>query len=166
MEGYVPEGVNFTLRPAELATNATTGNDLLLWAASEYSQYDAFLQVSCTCPFLSEDTLKTCLGVLKHGRSCMTVKRMQEYWWSPDGKPLYDAKQMPNSCEMPAMYMETHGAYGVTRDELLETGIRFGKRPVFVEVTKVFEEFDINTPEDLAQARIIHAGMQHICKRN
>jgi len=156
VSSILPSGVTFLLRPSELGTNKTDGNELLLWASAEKPNYQAYLQVNCCSPFLEVKTIVSCIRALKEGaQSVMTVKRFGEYLWDK-GNPLFDIDHLPNGIDMVQYDMETHGVYGILRPILLSTKRRIDYNPTLVYVRGMFEDLDINTIEDLNKARLIH----------
>ena len=83
---------------------------------------------------------------------------MQDFLWQ-NGMPLnYDLKNIPRTQDLPKIYRETCGLYIYTRDLILNEGLRIGKKPYLVEVSKI-EACDINDGDDFTIANAIYNGI-------
>lgn len=144
-------------RPPVLASNATDGHELFAWECAQV-QADVYVQALCTAPFVGAETLERALGkLLSSGSndSLVAVTRSKQYLWE-GGEPLYGRGRIPNSVDLPVTTIEAMSLYGV-RQEVISTGKRFGKNPLFFELSPT-ENIDVNWPEDLVLAETIAAG--------
>lgn len=152
---------NRIIRPIELADNATDGNKLLLFEASQVPSADIYVQILPTAPFLSRDTIDGAIyELIKNPKlqSLTAVLKQKQYLWSNDGHPLnYDPKKIPNSINLSPSIIETMGLYVIRKEELLKTKTRLGNKPLLFEIP-LLESFDINTEEEFSIAEAIMKG--------
>jgi len=145
-------------RPADLATNATDGNQLMLWQAS---QVDAEILVQHLPPmiFLSEATLRRGLAHIAEGYdSVFGAAEEALYLWNEHG-PAYDLCNIPNSFTLPKTIIETMGLY-MTRKACLESSrVRVSGKTARLALDH-FEQIDIDTPHDLEFARTVARGLE------
>ncbi|MET0592608.1 MAG: hypothetical protein ABW133_07915 [Polyangiaceae bacterium] len=150
-------GFRSIARPAELATNATDGNQLMLWQAS---QVDAEVLVQHLPPmiFLRESTLRAGLSRIAEGYdSAFGTAEEALYLWTELG-PTYDLHNIPNSFTLPKTIIETMGLY-ITRKSCLEsTRVRISGRSARLALDH-YEQIDIDTPHDLEFARTVARGL-------
>lgn len=151
-------GFNTMKRPSELATNATDGNKLMLWQASQVYA-DIYIQHLPPMVFLKEKTLIKSLDLIieQNYDSVFAVMKEQLYLWSED-KALYDINNLPNSFTLPTTIIETMGLYISKRETLLNSKLRISDKWAMVEVDR-YEALDIDYPEDLEFARVISRGL-------
>jgi N-acylneuraminate cytidylyltransferase len=144
-------------RPADLATNATDGNQLMLWQAS---QVDADVLVQHLPPmiFLRESTLRQGLSRIAEGDdSVFGTAEEALYLWTEAG-PSYDLLHVPNSFTLPKTLIETMGLY-MTRKACLESSrVRISGKTSRLQLDH-YEQIDIDTPHDLEFARTVARGL-------
>lgn len=144
-------------RPLELATNATTGNGLMTWELEAIARQeplsepcDVLCQTFATAPLLKPETIDRCVerfcGQTVYD-SFLTVEAMREHLWDGD-RALFDVVKLPDSCDVPVLYRETHGLYGVRSNVLRELQTRTGKTPLLIPISKR-EALDVNDEDDL-----------------
>lgn len=152
-------GFNTIKRPKELASNATGGNELLLWQASQVDA-DIYVQHLPTMAFLKESTLMKAINKVEQEGfdSSFAVINDQLYTWDSDGNCEYDLKNIPNSYNLPTITIETMGLYVTTKKSLKETSLRIGKKYAMIPVDKI-ESIDINYPEELELIRTLAKGL-------
>lgn len=146
-------------RAPELATNATDGNKLFLNEVEQFHA-DIYVQILCTSPFISPDSISRSIEILqeKHAEfdSVVAVEVMKQYVWTESG-PAYDRQQIPNSVDLPDTIVETMGMYVITREAALSTKRRFGNKPYPMQLTPV-EAIDINYDSDFNLAERVARG--------
>lgn len=144
-------------RPTELATNATTGNDLMLWQASQINA-EVLIQHLPPMIFLRPETIRTALEYVEAGfDSIFGTHAEQVYTWSEQG-PDYDVNALPNSFTLPKRFREGMGFYVARKATLEKERVRICGKQRMVLLDK-FEQLDIDTPEDLEFARTVAAGL-------
>ena len=130
---------------------------LPIWEC-EQVKADIYIQALCTAPFVSTETLDRALNSLlslDNHDSLVAITKAKQYLWD-GGEPQYGRGRIPNSVDLPITTIEAMSLYMV-RHEVLATGKRFGRRPLFFELTPT-ENIDVNWPEDLHLAETIAAG--------
>tara|TARA_R110000782_G_scaffold54571_3_gene115298 strand:+ start:4550 stop:5851 length:1302 start_codon:yes stop_codon:yes gene_type:complete len=154
-------GCKILFRDPQYANNSTDGNRLFLNEVNQV-EADVYLQVLCTSPFISIDTLKAGVDVLTDPAldydSALLVKNEKLYTWS-DSRPNYSIEKIPNSIDLPSTIIETMGLYIVKRAAALKTQRRIGDNPKLLEASPL-EAIDVNWPADFELANLIAAGMR------
>lgn len=151
------QGFSTLRRPAELATNATDGNALMLWAASQV-RADIYVQNLPPMPFLRGATLHRAIDAVRGGAaSALGVRREKVYRWDANG-PTYDLAQIPNSFDLPETVMEGMGLYVMRAEALERTKVRAAEPRVLIDLDP-FEAIDIDHEIDLEFAQVIAAGL-------
>lgn len=148
-------------RPADLATNATDGHELFAWECAQRPDADAWVQLLCTAPFVTADTIRRAIAALladPHADSLVGVTRAKQYCW--DGAaPAYGAGRIPNSVDLPATVVEAMSLYIVRRTGDAPATRRFGMRPILFDLDPI-EQVDINHDKDFVVAETIAAGLR------
>lgn len=114
-----------------------------------------------TAPFLSERNIKKCVDVFVTCKdvydSLFTVEVLHDYIWKD--KPLnFNVDCRTGTDEVDIFYKLTGGFFMSTRKYILENKSFIGRNPILYPVP-VLEALDINYPNELELARIIHKGM-------
>lgn len=155
-------GHHILKRPAHLATNATDGNELLLFEQAAVPPAELYLQVLPTAPFLTAETIDETIYELTRQSDCdslFTVTRQRIYLWDAENQPLnYNPREIPNSFNLDATTIETMGLYLIRRDTLLKERCRIGINPILFPISTL-ESFDINTEHEFQMAELIYSGM-------
>ncbi len=151
-------GFNTLKRPEELSTNATNGNEFMIWEASQVKA-DIYIQHLPPMIFLKETTIKLAIDkVLNQGfDSSFGAYKERFYTWGKL-KPNYDLKNIPNSFTLPEVTIEGMGLYVIKHDALFNSKTRIGNNFSIVELDK-YETMDIDYPQDLEFARTLASGL-------
>lgn len=150
-------------RPASLATNLATGDDLAFWQASNFPLSDIVVQVIPTAPFLTGSSIDRAVKMLKDSPFLDSVAGVYEealYIWV-NGMPGYYKPDgtIPNSVDLEKTVYETTGMYANHTEAVLKTRKRlnpYNCQPCMLSKT---ETVDINTMEDFKFAEIIWKGV-------
>jgi regulator of RNase E activity RraA/CMP-N-acetylneuraminic acid synthetase len=147
-------------RPADLASNACDGHALFAWECANVAEADLYVQVLCTAPFVTADTIARAIQRMidePEADSLVGVASTRQYCWG-DGEPLYGRGRIPNSVELNPTVVEAMSLYIVRRrpGEAPPTQ-RFGTKAILFELDPT-EQVDINNPADLAMAEALCAG--------
>lgn len=150
-------------RPAALATNLTSGDELAYWQASNYRDSAIVLQVIPTAPFLLPESVDAAVTMLEGG-DCDSVVGVFEdvfYTWK-DGRPTYYTPEgrLPNSTELGKTTFETTGLYGNLTACVLHTKRRMNPERAKPLCLSKIEAVDINTLEDFAFAETLWRGLK------
>ena len=151
------------LRPAHLATNLATGDELMRWQAESHRDSEIVLQVIPTSPFLSPASIDRAIERLMVGDVDSAVGVFSEalYLWR-EGRPMYFRRDgsIPNSVDLGATVYETTGLYANRTDFVLRERKRMNAaRCAPIELSRL-EAVDINTPEDFAFAELLWRGLR------
>ncbi|MDJ0979725.1 MAG: hypothetical protein QNI87_14460 [Erythrobacter sp.] len=154
--------VSWLKRPVELARNAADGHEIFAWECAQRPDADLWIQLLCTAPFISADTITRAVDALladPQADSLVAVHRTKQYCWAA-GMPSYGASRIPNSIDLPETVIEAMSLYIVrnSRNGCPPTR-RFGNRPILFELDPI-EQIDLNTPQDLVFAETIAAGQR------
>lgn len=144
-------------RKSFLATNTANGNDLLVYHQKNYPEYDYYFQLFATAPYLQPQTITKCFEQLVFSAlydSCFTATAHKSFFWFHELPVNYRPDIMPRTQDMEAVYEETTGLYGITKEALVKYATRIGKSP-YIHVVDKFEAVDINTEDDLIVAELI-----------
>ncbi len=146
-------------RPAELATNKTTGDDLAHWQASNVPDAEIVVQVVPTCPFISPGSIDRAIADLVEQDSVVGMREERLYRWK-GGRAAYGDLRLPNSYELPPTIFETTGLYVVRREYAFRRRRRINMESRTAIWLSKIEAVDINTEEDFQFAEIVWRGMQ------
>lgn len=147
-------------RKAELANNKTDGHQMFYNEVKQV-EADIYIQILGTSPFISIDTIKKGVEILKNSDeydSAVLVKREKQYTWSDIG-PNYDINHIPNSKDLDDTIIETMGLYIVKSEVAHRIQKRIGERPFLIEA-KAIEAVDVNYPDDFELAETIARGIK------
>lgn len=147
-------------RDPQLASNKTDGNQMFMNEVNHVNA-DIYVQVLCTSPFLSMDTILQGIDKIKVNEdydSATLIKKDKLYTWN-DAGPNYDINAIPNSFDLDDTIIETMGLYIVKRQAAISTQRRIGEEPYLLEATAL-EAIDVNWPEDFELAELIAAGQR------
>ena len=147
-------------RDPALASNKTDGHQMFY---NEVSQIDAdiYIQILCTSPFISVDTIKRGVDVLVEKPeydSVVLMRKEKQYLWK-DGQPIYDKFHIPNSNTLPDTILESMGLYIVRAKTAHETKMRFGNN-VYMLTADAIETVDVNFPDEFRLAEYIMRGIE------
>ena len=150
-------------RPADLATNAATGDDLALWQATALSDSAVIVQVVPTSPFVRAESIDGAIDLLLRERvdSVVGVRREPLYEWR-DGRPAYFRADgtIPNSQELEPVTYETTGLYVNRTRAVLRSGRRVSVTSCAPYSLTAVEAIDIDTEEDFLLAELVDAGLR------
>ena len=151
-------------RPAELASDAATGDDLMRWQAGSRPDAGIVVQVIPTAPFLEPDSVDRAVALLDEHpelHSVAGVAREALYLWR-DHRPDYFTPdgRIPNSGDMAPCVWETTGLYAARAAWVRAHGRRLDPESVRGMMLSKLESVDVNTPEDFALAELLWHGLQ------
>lgn len=156
VKDYVPSGVKFLKRSAELDQDSTKMNEVLQSFAKDVPA-DVYVMTHTTAPFISKDSIVKGLNAVCSGNfdSSFAAKKLQDFLWL-DGKPFnYKLDDIPRTQDLPVLYEETSGFYIYTSEVITNYNRRIGNVPCIVEVGEI-EAVDIDEAEDFEIADAIY----------
>lgn len=146
-------------RDPALASNKTDGHQMFYNEVSQV-QGDIYIQILCTSPFISVETIKRGIDVLlQHDEydSVVLMRKEKQYLWR-DGQPVYDKFHIPNSSTLPDTILESMGLYIVRAETAHKTKMRFGDN-VYMLTADAIETVDVNFPDEFRLAEYIMRGI-------
>lgn len=153
---YLPDGVKYLKRSAELDRSETKINEVLQSFAKDIPA-DIYVLAHATAPFISAESIAHGIEKVVSGLhdSALTVHKMQEFIWK-DGRPLnYELSAVPRTQDLDPLFIETTGLYIYTHDLIVQRNVRIGDSPCLIEVSKI-ESVDINEPVDFDIANALY----------
>lgn len=148
-------------RPAELASNATTGDDLACWQARNVKESNVIVQVVPTSPFVLPMSIDVAVRTMAHHAydGVVGVRSEALYCWGETGPEYRHNGRLPNSNELDPVVYETTGLYVFRPSIVLFRGCRVPDACAHLVLSRI-EAIDINTEEDFLFAEIVWKGMQ------
>ncbi len=150
-------------RPAELASNAASGDDLMYWQASNYKDARLVMQAVPTAPFIHPTTYAAAIRAIDEQGvdSVCAVGKESFYPWK-DNRPAYFRPDgtIPNSFELEPLIFETTGLYVTKTAHALAHRKRMNTENCHPLVVSKLEVLDINTPEDFELAETVWWGLK------
>jgi len=144
------EGFRFIKRVPRMTMDDFNGNMLLRHHVTLYSPFDTMWQGFVTSPCISVESVRRMfLQLVKEGGSIMSVKEHKGFFWNSMGLPIsYRHDVMPRSQDVPPIYEEICGLFGITSKEFLITNNRAGTDPMFFPLPRE-ETVDIDWVSDI-----------------
>ena len=148
-------------RPEELRGGHVPMTDVLTHDVSVV-EADLYLQTHSTNPLLRPATITAALRRLLESRdahdSLFSVTPLQTRLWSPAGKPLnHDPSILIRTQDLEPVMEENSCLYVFDKATLLETGRRFGTRPLLFPIERD-EAWDIDEESDWRIAEALFAA--------
>ena len=147
-------------RDPALASNKTDGHQMFYNEVSQV-EADIYIQILCTSPFISVETIKKGVDILVEKPeydSVVLMRKEKQYLWK-DGQPVYDKFHIPNSSALPDTILESMGLYIVRAKTAHETKMRFGNN-VYMLTADAIETVDVNFPDEFRLAEYIMRGIE------
>jgi len=147
-------------RDKKLADNKTDGHQMFYNEVKQV-EADIYIQILCTSPFISPQTIKRGLDILINNKeydSVVLMKKEKEYLWK-DGEPLYDKFHIPNSGTLPDTIIESMGLYIVRSEVAHNTKMRYGNN-VYMLTADAVETIDVNYQDEFELAEYIMRGIK------
>ena len=151
-------GLQIINRPKSLATNNASGNDLIVFEQSKIEKSDLILHTYATSPLITSTTIEECIQTFLQCwddyDSFFSAIQLQDYIWNNDGPINFTLEDLPNSQDLPKLWTETHGIYGIKDTALTKYKRRLGRNVLPIEINRQ-EALDINNYEDFKLAEIL-----------
>lgn len=155
--------ISWLKRPSALASNDTDGHEMFAWECSQRPDADLWIQLLCTAPFITADTINRAVDALlanPQADSLVAVSQVKQYCWE-NGVPAYadGDGQIPNSVDLMDTCIEAMSLYIVRGKQGALPKKRYGSNPILFELDPI-EQMDINTHSDFSAAEVIAAGQR------
>lgn len=156
---YVPEGVQYLKRSAELDGDLIKGFDIYDSFINEIDA-DIYILAHTTSPFIEKESIENALSkVIDEGYdSAFAAQKIQTFAWYNDKPINYDLNDVPRTQDMEPIYVETSGFYMFNKEIFTRNRRRIGFNPYIQEVSEL-EAVDIDTKEDYDFALKLVEGM-------
>lgn len=159
IKNYLPEGVDFIKRSADLDKQSIKCADIIQ-AFLDIVDSDIYVMYHATSPFITEQTLAKCINAVKSGEydSAFAAKKLQNFMWY-QGKPLnFKLDYAPRTQDMDPYYCELSSPYVFTRKVFDRYHGRTGEKPYICECSEI-EAIDIDYPEDFELANAVYMSL-------
>jgi CMP-N,N'-diacetyllegionaminic acid synthase len=154
-------------RPAELATDTARAFDVVRHALGELDPVEAVAVVQATSPFTAPEDLAGAVTLLEEtgAESVVSVARLEAALHplklkrlEPDGRllPYLEDDALTPSHDLPPLWSRNGSIY-ISRVEVLDRGLLVSDRDVRGYEMPPERSYDIDTPRDLALARLLSA---------
>jgi N-acylneuraminate cytidylyltransferase len=137
-------------RPAELATDTSTSESVLLHFA-EQVEFDLMVFIQPTSPMIIASDIDRAIELLDEYDSVLSVAEFTQFVWI-DGRPNYDINARQRRQDSAPAYVETGSLFATSREALLRSRNRLSGRIGYCVVPKL-RAFDVDSPEDLDVVR-------------
>ena len=144
-------GAKILDRPKTLATDISSSEDAL----NHFSQnidFDIMVFIQPTSPLLYSDDIVKGLDLIKQGNYDSIFSVYKEHWiprWDLNIKPInWSITNRPRRQDVDEKYVENGAFYITTKEQFLNSGIRYGGRIGVVEMP-MQRSFQVDTYKDL-----------------
>tara|TARA_Y100000996_G_scaffold411960_1_gene397070 strand:+ start:2926 stop:3564 length:639 start_codon:yes stop_codon:yes gene_type:complete len=144
-------GAKILDRPKTLATDISSSEDAL----NHFSQnidFDIMVFIQPTSPLLYSDDIVKGLDLIKQGNYDSIFSVYKEHWiprWDLNVKPInWSITNRPRRQDVDEKYVENGAFYITTKEQFLNSGIRYGGRIGVVEMP-MQRSFQVDTYKDL-----------------
>jgi CMP-N-acetylneuraminic acid synthetase len=156
-------GLKLIRRPQHMATNETSGNDLVNFEKQFVKNSDLFVHTYATSPLLTFKTIDECIQKFIDNwdryDSFFTARPVKEYIWDKNGPVNFSLEGLPNSNELGGLWKETHGLYGIKMDTLNSLNRRLGNISLPIEISEK-ESLDIDYYSDIEYLECVYGNQQ------
>ncbi len=151
----IEQGAKVEMRPDNLCDDIIMPDPTLVYFA-EKQEFDVLVFLQPTSPLIKPEYINAGIAQMKTGKFDSVFTVTEEHWlprWDENVKPIdWDIKDRPRRQDRSKLFIENGMMYITTREQLLESGLRYGGRIGFVHVP-LTDSFQIDTLEDLELMR-------------
>tara|TARA_B110000116_G_scaffold29272_1_gene22053 strand:- start:1577 stop:2215 length:639 start_codon:yes stop_codon:yes gene_type:complete len=144
-------GAKIIDRPKEYATDQSSSEQALKHFSTEV-EFDIMVFIQPTSPLIYASDINKGLDLMKRDKYDSVFSVSKEHWlprWSLDIKPInWSPSDRPRRQDMKEKYVENGAFYITTKEQFLQSGIRYGGKMGIVELP-ISRSFQIDTYEDL-----------------
>jgi len=148
-------------RPLEISTDTSKCEEALLHFAANVD-FDILVFIQNTSPLVSPEEINNGIRKVKSGEFDSVFSAYLEHWvprWSTDITPIgWNTSARPRRQQKPEVYVENGAFYITTRQNLLESGVRYSGKIGIVEMP-FSRSFQIDT---IDEARLIEKLMRAV----
>jgi CMP-N-acetylneuraminic acid synthetase len=137
-------------RLPEHTSNEVNGNILLRHHVKKFPYYDEYWQGFVTTPYISARSITNVFyGLWGNWDSAMAVKAHRGFFWSSIGPITFRTDVLPRGQELPEIYEEKSGLFGITAKAFERTQSRVGVNP-YLFVLPQEECAEVDWPADVS----------------
>ena len=144
-------GAKIIDRPKEYATDQSSSEQALKHFSTEI-EFDIMVFIQPTSPLIYASDINKGLDLMKKETYDSVFSVSKEHWlprWSLDIKPInWSPRDRPRRQDRKEKYIENGAFYITTKEQFLQSGIRYGGKMGIVEIP-ISRSFQIDTYEDL-----------------
>ena len=148
-------------RPLEISTDTSKCEEALLHFAANVD-FDILVFIQNTSPLVSPEEINNGIRKVKSGEFDSVFSAYLEHWvprWSTDITPIgWNTSARPRRQQKPEVYVENGAFYITTRQNLLESGVRYSGKIGIVEMP-FSRSFQIDT---IDEAKLIEKLMRAV----
>lgn len=151
---YIPDGIRFLKRPAELNSNTVKSRQILESFAAQIDA-DVYALMHVTEPFIKPETIRTSIDQVLSGDydSAFVAHTIKEFTWY-QGRPLnYALTDVVRTQELEPVYVEGE-LYVFEKNVLTEMGRRIGERTYICPISWQ-ESICIDEMDDFLMAQAV-----------
>lgn len=160
IEEYLLPGVKYCQRNPIFDKADAVINDMHA-SILDKAYADIYVIAHATSPFLKSETVGKGIDIVASGAydSVSVGKKVQEFIWKNNEPYNFTRDYIPRTQDLDPIYIETNGMFVFSRQSMLESHCRIGKRPYMMELAEE-ETIDIDYYEDFCRAEIWYNAMK------
>jgi CMP-N,N'-diacetyllegionaminic acid synthase len=109
---------------APFHTDMAQLDPLMVHYAEIFPQIEVWVLLQPTSPLRTEEDIRVAASMIDDCDGVISVERVSDKYWRPDGTPLYDPNNRSNRQESPGLFYENGSIYVIRADVLLELQCR------------------------------------------
>ena len=145
-------GAKIIKRPQDISTDTSSSEEALSHFCKNVN-FDIMIFIQPTSPLLLAEDLIKGINIIKSGQATSVFSVYKEHWiprWNLDIKPInWNPQSRPRRQDMPEQYVENGAFYITTREQFLDSGIRYGEKNLDIVEMPLSRSIQVDTLSDL-----------------
>lgn len=145
-------GAKTIKRPKDISTDTSSSEEGLLHFCKNVN-FDVMVFIQPTSPLLLAEDLIKGINIIKSSKATSVFSVYKEHWiprWNLDMKPInWNPHFRPRRQDMPEQYVENGAFYITTREQFLDSGIRYGEKNLDIVEMPLSRSIQVDTLSDL-----------------
>lgn len=145
-------GAKIIKRPTDISTDTSSSEEALSHFCKNVN-FDIMIFIQPTSPLLLAEDLIKGINIIKSGQATSVFSVYKEHWiprWNLDIKPInWNPQSRPRRQDMPEQYVENGAFYITTREQFLDSGIRYGEKNLDIVEMPLSRSIQVDTLSDL-----------------
>lgn len=150
-------GAKIHVRPDNLAGDIIMPDETLVHFA-KHNTFDLLVFIQPTSPMIKYGYINKGINMMESGKYDSVFTVTKEHWlprWNEQGEPIgWKINERPRRQDRPHTFIENGMFYITTRDNLLDSKLRYTGKIGFVEIP-IADSFQVDNTEDLELVRKI-----------